>query len=472
MPESPAERRCRRLLLAYPAAYRASRGDEIVATMLDSSPYGGGPSLADQIDVVAAGLRQRLGTARIPGLHAGLVAAAPVALALAAGISGFALVRIEPLARGEYVRGAELLGVFRTLAPVAYAFWLLAFVGFVALRPPLARALIAVAVTVTVVAPVVAPLTTVERPPMWVVMALAAFGLLALAGTSPAHGAVPPTIDERLAVASGGLAVAVGGWLVTPAGVGYYQPTVARVGMVVTASVAAVAVVALMRRGRSEWLWAVALLGLPAGWLGPFLASGTLTAAPRFGRLAQVLLATSVAAVALAWLARRRPRDLVAVGACALGTAGGLLTFALLARSGHLGFAAGPVPPYVWAGIAALALAGLLAGGATARATLWAPVAFGACFGVAIYDYHWSLHGWENPGATLSLAMALAVPPLAACAYAAAATRVGRSAPVLVVSIGWIGYVALPYVASWGPGILVLLACGLALYLSRRARAC
>jgi hypothetical protein len=35
---------------------------------------------------------------------------------------------------------------------------------------------------------------------------------------------------------------------------------------------------------------------------------------------------------------------------------------------------------------------------------------------------------------------------------------------VLVVSLGWIGYVALPSVRSWGPVILILLACGLALH--------
>jgi hypothetical protein len=67
--------------------------------------------------------------------------------------------------------------------------------------------------------------------------------------------------------------------------------------------------------------------------------------------------------------------------------------------------------------------------------------------------------------------MALTVPPLAACAYAAVAARSVRSAGLLVVSLGWIGYVALPYVSSWGPVILVLVACGLALHLSKPARA-
>jgi len=484
---SPAERRCRRLLLAYPASYRAQRGDEIVSTMLDATPAGRLPRLADQVDLVASGLRRRLGTARIAGLDAGLARAAPVALALAAGISTFAWWRIEPVSAGAFMGGPPLLGAFRTLGPIAYAAWVLAAIGWaVSTRPAVRRALIGFAAAVTLALPLVAQLTTVDRPPLWVVMALGAFGLLALLGTAPAIGAIAPTTDERLAVPAGAAAVAIttsvvmSAWPPQRGAFGYYyQPTLARAGLVVTLVVAAVAVVAVLHKGRTEWLWATALLGLPAGWMGPFDSAGLLDTAPRFGRLAQVLLASCVAVAGLAWLARRRLPRLPAAGAGAAGTAMGLLGFVLLARAGHLGFAAGPVPVYVWCGIAALALAGLLARGALHSGVLvWAPVAFAAAFVVSAYDNAWTVGAWPAPGPTLMLVMTLALPPMAACAYAGlpftrAATDPSsrpRAAGVMAVSLGWIGYVALPSVRSWGPVILILLACGVAVHLAGSRR--
>ena len=113
---------------------------------------------------------------------------------------------------------------------------------------------------------------------------------------------------------------------------------------------------------------------------------------------------------------------------------------------------------------------GLVAGGLHSGALAWAPAAFAAAYAVSAYDYHWTLHGWTDAGATLGLVIVLALPPLAACAYAAASAVPGlRRSVVLAVSLGWIGYVALPYVRSWGPLILVLAACALALHASGSA---
>ncbi len=470
---SAAERRCRRLLLAYPASYRLKRGDEIVATMLDATPPGRMPSLTDQFDVLAGGLRRRLGAPEIAGLDSGLRRAAPVALALAAGISAFAWWRIEPVTSGV---GPVLLGAFRTLAPIGYAAWLVATLGWAMLRPAAGRLLIGIALAITAALPLMAQLTTVDRPPWWVVMTLGAFGLLALLGTAPATGAGPATTDERLAVPAGAAAVAVVAAMVMrlrppqPNDAGYYQPTVATAGLVVAFAVAAVALFALLHKGRREWLWATALLGLPAGWMGPLDSAGLLDSAPRFGRLAQVLLASCVAVAGLAWLARRQPPRLATAGASAIGAAAGLLSFALLAQAGRLGFAGGAVPVYVWCGIGALALAGVLAGGLLHTGVLaWAPAAFVAAFVVSIYDNGWTVGDWQAPGPTLTLVMTLALPPLAACAYSAA-YALPRAAGVLVVGLGWIGYVALPSVLSWGPVILILLACGAVLHLAGSGR--
>jgi DNA-binding PadR family transcriptional regulator len=331
------EQRCRRLLLAYPRDYRAQRGDEIVSTMLDAMPAGRRwPDPADAADVVAGGLRYRLGTASLVGFDEGLALAAPVALSLAAGIAGFAWWRVEPVTAGAALGGVPLFGLFRTLGPVAYAFWLLAAVGWAVLRPAPSRFLIAVSIAVTLALPAVAPLTGVDRPPLWVMAALAVFGLLALVGSAPASGGYRSTLDGRLSVPAGAVAVTVAASTVvtlwapgTEAYGYYYQPTLARVGTVVTATVAVVAAIAIARqvrrRGAGGWLWAAALLGLPAGWMGPFDSEGLRTAAtdttPHFGRLAQVVLASCVAVTTIAWLARRgRPHTAVVPAAATVGT--------------------------------------------------------------------------------------------------------------------------------------------------------
>src|SRR4029453_15144235 len=90
------ERRYRGLLFAYSPAYRAERGEEIVATLLDlAGPGRRTPNLAEAADLIAGGLRQRLGLASIAGFDAGLGVAAPFALTVAVGISAFACWRVE-----------------------------------------------------------------------------------------------------------------------------------------------------------------------------------------------------------------------------------------------------------------------------------------------------------------------------------------------------------------------------------------
>ncbi len=506
------ERRCRLLLRAYPPEYRAERGEEILSTLLDGMPAGRrAPGLADAVDLVGNGLRLRWGLVGIAGLDAGLTLAAPVAVALAAGISGFAWWRVEPTAVGVY-SGQAFLGTFRTLGPIAYALWLLAALGWVVLRPVPRRAMIGFAVAVTLALPIVTPLTTVDRPPLWVVMALAVFGLLALAGA----GSSRATLDARLMVPFGALGIAVGASTVsTVASSGgnaagyYYQPTIARVGTVVTATVAVLAAVAVVRqvrrKGSAAWLWAAALLGLPAGWLGPFEIGGVgtgSTTVPHFGRLAQVVLATCVAAGTLAWLARKSspgPPALRTAGTAAAGAALGLGAFFAVGLAGGYGFgstASNTVPRLVAVPVGALVVAGVvaIAGGARSRPTSaprgWvlagvsAVATLAAAWLVGVYDNGWAVGGWADFGRTASLAMTVALLPLSACAHVAArilAARilVGRahdrgvtsaSAVVLVVSLGWIGYAALPHLSAWAPMLLALALCWVAAALPDPAR--
>jgi hypothetical protein len=61
------ERRYRRLLLAYPKAYRAERGDEIVGTLLDAAPPDRRrPAVRQAAALIFGGLRVRLGTQHGP----------------------------------------------------------------------------------------------------------------------------------------------------------------------------------------------------------------------------------------------------------------------------------------------------------------------------------------------------------------------------------------------------------------------
>ncbi|MFR9778566.1 hypothetical protein ACL02O_21265 [Micromonospora sp. MS34] len=70
-------RHYRRLLLAYPRAYRRERGEEILGLLLDTTPPGRTrPTVTGAVDLVRAGLRCRLGrpASRTVGVWAALTA--------------------------------------------------------------------------------------------------------------------------------------------------------------------------------------------------------------------------------------------------------------------------------------------------------------------------------------------------------------------------------------------------------------
>ncbi|MDG4822646.1 hypothetical protein O7635_12375 [Asanoa sp. WMMD1127] len=85
----PLERRYRRLLLAYPRAYRRDRGDEMVTTLLEGAPPGRvRPPAGDVWDLLRGGLRQRFAPPHGRGyaLVAVACAAAVAFLALSAAV--------------------------------------------------------------------------------------------------------------------------------------------------------------------------------------------------------------------------------------------------------------------------------------------------------------------------------------------------------------------------------------------------
>ncbi|GIJ55091.1 hypothetical protein [Virgisporangium aurantiacum] len=500
----------RHLLLAYPPRYRARRGDEIVDTLLaEAAPGQRFPRLAEVVDLVQAGLLERCRVGRVPGLAGGLIAAAPTGLALAAGIAAFLWWRVEGASAVDAAAGpstaATPVGGPGTLGPIAYAAWLLAAGARAVLPAALGRFAIAVAlVTTVVVVPVLASTPLGERPPLWVLMALAGFGIVALLGTAPGLGAGPPTAEARLCGAAGAVAVAVctstlaQSWVVNPAG--YYGATIARVGAVVVGAVAALAVIAAFHlfhgRPAHDRLWAAALLGLPAGWLGPF--TGTAVAsphAPHFGRFAQVLLATCVTVAVMHRLARhphpQRPQgtitapgaSLARAGWHAIGTAAGLASWIALSYLGITGpspsAGTGP-PPYVLATMAVLIVVGLAAGVTGSPAGAWRPLltAFtgtgAATWLVAVYVNDWTVGSWHDFGHTAAVATAVALVPLSECVVVAATVRrVERrraATLVLVAALGWLMVLTIQYVPGWAPPLLGAVACVAAAQIPRHRR--
>jgi hypothetical protein len=81
---TPLERRCRRLLLAYPAWYRRERGDEMLGTLIEASlPGRRRPSLRDARALIVGGLRVRAGQNQPLTTAASLRLAAELGAALA-----------------------------------------------------------------------------------------------------------------------------------------------------------------------------------------------------------------------------------------------------------------------------------------------------------------------------------------------------------------------------------------------------
>jgi hypothetical protein len=503
------ERRYRRLLVAYPAGYRERRADEIITTYLDlAAPGQVRPTLADAIDLVASGLRQRF---RVPeDFAAGRDLAAPVALALAGGLSMFLWLAVEPLHGPGTGRDA-------TWGPVAYAAWLLGVAGWVALPRRYGRWPVGSAMAVTVAVLPATALTGANRPPLWVVFALVGFGALTLATPPPRSATVRgAVVTGALVTAALGKALLAGRLPETRWAVGYYWPTMALAGLVVAGAAAGVAAAAVPAavRGRPvrPWLWAALLLALPGGWLGPWVVND-LGTGPKFGRLAEMLLATCVVFAAMAALSGvRRAGALDRAGGVALGCAAGLAAFLWVVGEGHAvpGYGWGPTRgPWAYAGwvlaalawpalpaagrriavgaalggtavvaavpgrppgavlltLALLGVVALLGVGGRSRYPLWvAPLTMAGCAAVTCYDNGWRLAGWTGFWDTAMLALTLAIVPFALAAVAgfqALGQRPVAAVVALVTGTGWIGALTLPHLTDWGP-VPLLVALGAA----------
>jgi hypothetical protein len=158
---SALERRCRRLLRAYPAWYRRDREEEMLGTLLEASPAGRRwPSARDARAVIAGGLRVRAGLGQRQSaaghvrLMVMLAITLPLILESAHGIGRVAYMTVT-------VTGRHDSGVVPALAyAAAYYLLLLPAVGTAWLGPR-------VVLTVAVVAAVVLALADAGRDLAW-----------------------------------------------------------------------------------------------------------------------------------------------------------------------------------------------------------------------------------------------------------------------------------------------------------------
>jgi hypothetical protein len=295
---TPADR-YRLLLRAYPPAYRAGRGDEIVDTYLE---LAGGtrrrPSVADATDLVAAGLRERLRARGATGITDALPLAATFTMVAAVVLAGVWLVTVEPrpVPLGIDLRPA---GGFQSLGAYVWTAWLLAGAGAALLPGRTARRLVLAALAATVLVLPVAALTPYERPPLLVLVPQAALGVLALCWPARPARSVRVLVAALPAAATAVAVAAVAGG----APLYGYRPTGRDVLAAVAAALVAAAVVTALaltlRRDARGW-WALLLVLPPTDLL---LVEQVTFAVQGSGRSVQgwwVYAAVAVATVLLA----------------------------------------------------------------------------------------------------------------------------------------------------------------------------
>lgn len=213
----------RRLLLCYPRRWRAARGEELLGTLLDGAEAAGRtrPTGAEAADLVVHGLATRcaVGAGVLP---AGVRdATATLALAVGAGLSAVCLVMAErqpgvdqrlaawpTVAHPWADRG---LGPFLTTGPLVFVPWLVALAAAVAGRRRIMRVALVVTCPATGAVLALGRYTDLLRPPLSLLLVLAALAVPALAGAGAAVRRVP----GRRGTGSRGLVVATGavlGW--------------------------------------------------------------------------------------------------------------------------------------------------------------------------------------------------------------------------------------------------------------------
>ncbi|AEV86586.1 hypothetical protein ACWT_5569 [Actinoplanes sp. SE50] len=305
------ERRYARLIhWCYPAAYRRARGTEILGTYLDSvSPDRRRPTLADTVDLVTGGLRERVRACGLADLAPGFRLAGTFAMitatALAAGWSVVELVR-------RFAWDDPRPGTFTSIGILVWASWLLASVVHVAAPARWARPAVIAALLITVGIAPLADLLARLRPPLFVLLPQAALGLLALAGAGRGRLAVR-LLPAAAAAAITATALAAGvlaGPYLDPFMI-YYRAADHELPAAGTILLTAALATAFTLSARGDHRGAQALLALPAPIallaIHPLTAAITGTAAnvpnPTWSSMAAVAVLVIVAALTVLLIA-------------------------------------------------------------------------------------------------------------------------------------------------------------------------
>ncbi|GIF16651.1 hypothetical protein [Actinoplanes teichomyceticus] len=316
---SDLERRYLRLVrIFYPAGYRNERGTEIVGTYLAlSSPDQRWPSAADVTDLAGGGLRQRLREVGATGIGPGLRLAAPLALLTATALAGgWTVLELNPWTTPWF--GFEQHGMSASLGVGVWAAWLLAAVVHVVAPGRWTRLAIGSALVLTLAVGPLAAVVGRSRPPLFVLLAQASLGLVALG--VPAR---LPVWLRLLPLAGAAAALPVAATFAHDSGealsVSYGWPA----GQVLPGAGTALLLVTLLAgmgpaaRNDLRGAWALLVLLYPIGmlWLHPLaeeLAVGLYGGGPNadWTTLATAAIAVSAAApvivVPAALIARRR----------------------------------------------------------------------------------------------------------------------------------------------------------------------
>ncbi|TDC29252.1 hypothetical protein E1211_26315, partial [Micromonospora sp. 15K316] len=292
---SDLERRYLRLLRAYPADYRRSRGAEIVGTYLDlAGPDRRWPSAADAADLLRGGLRQRLRAAGVADLAPGVRLAAVLAFLTATALAAaWSVLELRPPPADL---GLPAAGPFVSLGIGAWVAWLLAAVVYALASGRWARRAVALALLLTLGLVPAAPLVGLPRPPLFVLLPQVALGLVALG--------LPVTLPAALRaaplIAVGAVALAgTNPHLLSPQrfGATYYIGTV--VPVLPFAAGALLTVVLLVAAGLAvradhRGVWAALILLTPIGLLALQPLAGAVDGVGRTVAVWSELAATAV----------------------------------------------------------------------------------------------------------------------------------------------------------------------------------
>ncbi|MEV6927554.1 hypothetical protein AB0M46_24045 [Dactylosporangium sp. NPDC051485] len=289
----PLERRYRALLRLYPAAYRAERADEMVATYLELvSGNARWPSPADVTDLIRGAVRQHLRANGAHGLLKALPSAAALALTTATVISTMWLLGVDTLPRALALRDGSFLTI-GALGAVTFGGWLVAGIAASIMPGRWGRWAVAAALVLTVTVMPVAALTSLQRPAMQMLVPQLMLGLLALA--LPAGRQVWPVLGVPIGALIVGAWSALDGWY--PVCSCRTQPSAA----VLLLLAGAVVAVVFVRRRDERGAYPLLLVLAPAGlFVVRDVATGLLphAATPTWSMLATTAAIVTVVALA------------------------------------------------------------------------------------------------------------------------------------------------------------------------------